>query len=503
MNRKRALTIGALVAMSTAIAACSGATAAPSGAVTKVGGGAAATPSEAAPTQSGTLTKVGGDALTSLKATLATVIGDGDNEHDFADTLRAATGGTFDVTVAPNWRQGDLTDETDLIKDVAAGKAELGIVGTRAFDTVGVTSFEGLQAPFLIDSYELEADVLAADWAKKLLDGPRTAGVVGLDYIQGALRLPLGLTRRLSQASDFQGARIGIRTSHVSDLTMRALGATPVAWADTAGLDGIEMDVPSIEGNKYDVGAKSLTGNLPFWARPSVIFANATWFDGLPTDRQQQLRSAVATVDHHAIARVQGQVKESLDVVCHRGLSIPSASTAALDEFRTKTQSVIDELETDPVTKATIEAIVALRDTTGGSDAVGCAQAAASAAPSIGRTAIDGTWTTSFTKADLVASPLLYDSGEINDGNWGDLSLTFDNGRVTSRQRNALASSSASGTYTVDGNVVTMAFDQGDNAGETFVLRWSIFKDTLTFKRDESLGAGPTPLLIKPWTRKH
>ena len=48
------------------------------------------------------------------------------------------------------------------------------------------------------------------------------------------------------------------------------------------------------------------------------------------------------------------------------------------------------------------------------------------------------------------------------------------------------------------GDAVTLHVDQ---TGETFAFRWSIFKNTLTFKRDETLGAGPTPLLIKPWTR--
>ena len=39
-------------------------------------------------------------------------------------------------------------------------------------------------------------------------------------------------------------------------------------------------------------------------------------------------------------------------------------------------------------------------------------------------TPIDGTWTTSFTKAELASSPLLYDQGEINDDNWGTFTLT-------------------------------------------------------------------------------
>ncbi len=40
---------------------------------------------------------------------------------------------------------------------------------------------------------------------------------------------------------------------------------------------------------------------------------------------------------------------------------------------------------------------------------------------------IAGTYKTSFTKEELAASPLLYDTGELNNENWGDLTITLDN----------------------------------------------------------------------------
>ena len=58
-------------------------------------------------------------------------------------------------------------------------------------------------------------------------------------------------------------------------------------------------------------------------------------------------------------------------------------------------------------------------------------------------------------------SPLLYDAGEINDQNWGDLTLTFDRGRVTFTQRNDLDGYSTSGTYTLDGKAITLTFTEG------------------------------------------
>ena len=72
--------------------------------------------------------------------------------------------------------------------------------------------------------------------------------------------------------------------------------------------------------------------------------------------------------------------------------------------------------------------------------------------------------------------------------------------RVTFTQANSAEQSSTSGTYAVDGDVVTFAYDQGANFGETFTARWSIFRDALTFERiqDKEL---PTPYVVKTWAR--
>ncbi|MEO6059113.1 MAG: hypothetical protein ABIQ05_03970 [Candidatus Limnocylindria bacterium] len=113
---------------------------------------------------------------------------------------------------------------------------------------------------------------------------------------------------------------------------------------------------------------------------------------------------------------------------------------------------------------------------------------------------LDGTYQTSFTGDELAASPFLEDAGEINNYNWGEFTLTFSGGRVTLTGRNDLVSFSTAGAFTVADDAVTLVFDTGGSAGETFGFRWSLDGTTLTFQRDESIGPGPTPYLVKPWT---
>ena len=118
-----------------------------------------------------------------------------------------------------------------------------------------------------------------------------------------------------------------------------------------------------------------------------------------------------------------------------------------------------------------------------------------------GAPSIDGTWVTTFTKADLIASPLRVDDDEINDGNWGDFTLTFEDGQFSLALSNSVQSGTTTGTYTTDGDAIVMVFQTSPTVRETFGFRWSIANDVLTFQRDETVGAGPTPFLVKPWTR--
>ena len=111
-------------------------------------------------------------------------------------------------------------------------------------------------------------------------------------------------------------------------------------------------------------------------------------------------------------------------------------------------------------------------------------------------TPVDGVWTATWTRDELAASPFL-ENGELNDENWGKYTLTFDHGKVTAAQTNPKSTSTIRGTFHVDGD--TLIWEQGT---DQFVMRWSIDGDQLTLTRDESLGIGPTPFVIRPYTRQ-
>jgi hypothetical protein len=232
-----------------------------------------------------------------------------------------------------------------------------------------------------------------------------------------------------------------------------------------------------------------------------TLVINRKTFESLTPSQQEALQTAGSAVLSRQLDEAQALNAEDEGIVCRRGLRFVQASNQDLAALRRAVQPIYDQLERDAETKSFLQRILAMKHETRAAstpDNPRCSPSSAAAGGVTRKvTALDGVYRTSFTREELVKSPLLVDAGEINDENWGDLTLTFDHGRVTFIQRNDVKNTSTSGTYTLDGKLITLHFTEGVNAGETFSGIWSLYRDVLTFKR----GALPTPYVLKPWRR--
>src|SRR4051794_41439766 len=173
----------------------------------------------------------------------------------FRDKVGDLSGGALGITYREGWRRGRPDFEAATIRDVAAGRIEMAVVGARAFDRVGVTSFQPLLAPLLVDSYALERKVFEAGIPQRMLGGVPRAGVVGVAVLPGPMRKLLGVTHPFRSPADFAGRVVGLQDSALSAATLKALGATPKpvpAETELDGLDGYEQQLDSIAGNEYD-----------------------------------------------------------------------------------------------------------------------------------------------------------------------------------------------------------------------------------------------------------
>ena len=220
-----------------------------------------------------------------------------DGATRFAEAVDELSNGSMRIDVREGWRDGEVTYERGTVEDIAAGKADLGDVGVRALDTMGVTSFQALLAPLLIDSVELQRAVAAGDIPTAMLEELAEVGVVGLGVIPGSLRRPAG-RKALFGADDYRDRRIGVREGAVAELTLHELGATPVLHSigDLSTLDGVDLDVERVEGWGHREGVRAVTGNVVLWPKPMAIVVDDDAFAALTTEQQDTLREAASAV---------------------------------------------------------------------------------------------------------------------------------------------------------------------------------------------------------------
>src|SRR5262245_2985816 len=156
--------------------------------------------------------------------------------QDFVDRVDQLSGGQVRVRIVQGW--GDLQPDAEeqIVRDVAAGKADLGWVGTRIFDTLGVSSFQALTAPMLIDSYPLEQAVIQSSIPADMLRGLDALDVTGLAVLADGLRKPIAQDGPLLAASDWQGQLFDVFRSKAQMAAVAAAGATPtdVSFGDVA-----------------------------------------------------------------------------------------------------------------------------------------------------------------------------------------------------------------------------------------------------------------------------
>jgi TRAP-type transport system periplasmic protein len=296
--------------------------------------------------------------------TLANPNGNVDELQAFADEVARASGGKLRIEFRNQWRKGETGYEAGLIKDVEEGKADLGSVGSRAWDAVGIASFDALGAPFLINSYALEEKVVESRIPGEMMRSLSSLGLVGLGVLPGPLRKPLAVERALVTPSDFRGVKIGITESRVARETLHALGANARALragGSITGLDAVELQIATIYPNNYDLHAKYLAANVDLWPRPLVLFMSKKRFAQLDPSERALLRRASKEAISATLATVRALEQNATTGLCRRGLNIVSATSAELTQLRRAVAPVYAKLDRQRVTRSFIASISEMR----------------------------------------------------------------------------------------------------------------------------------------------
>jgi TRAP-type C4-dicarboxylate transport system substrate-binding protein len=373
----------------------------------------------------------------------------------------------------------------------------MGWVGARAFDTVGVDSFQALVAPLLVDSYDLLGAVFEAGVPDQMLESVEEIDLVGIAVLPGPMRKLLGVSKPFVRPADFAGKIVGLQDSAVADKTVTALGATPrpvPSAAELDGLDGYEQQLSSILSNHYSTEAGYVTTNVNLWPRPLVIVMGADAFESLSPEQQDTLRQAAVAAVPAALDDSRAEDDEAAPALCREGMTLAVASESDLAELRSAVQPVYEELDADPATKAHIDAILDLK-----ADLDAAAEAPTCPAPDAeSATASDfpeGTYQMTLTQQEAIDGCL----GVEVDYDETLFELTLDAGSLEQFEelggRGGKRQAGFIGTYEVFRDRIELTDDQG-----TMTARWTFDGKNLTFTDLEGGECGDvTVWTTHPW----
>ena len=320
----------------------------------------------------------------------------------FAAAVAKRSGGSIRIDVSPTWHRDRLDFERGIVEDVRAGRSDLGVVGARVWDTLGVTSFQALLAPFLVDSLELQRRVLESPLAGRMLGGIDRGGVVGVALLPGPLRRPFGYRRALVGRRDYVGARLGVYPGWVEEATLRSLGASTRQYLNLSGAsrEGAVLNFWGIAGGVGYRG-KTLARNVVFWPRSETVVINRRAFESLTPAQREILRDAGRQAVGARLAQVDRLEKDALQSICERKLvplvAVPQAEVAAL---HAAVRPVYAELERNTRTRELIAGIRKLRVGRTAEDvsSVHCPSSAAAGGPKL-----EGVWESNAPAAALLA----------------------------------------------------------------------------------------------------
>jgi TRAP-type transport system periplasmic protein len=427
----------------------------------------------------------------------------------FIERVGQISGGRLNVKVESNWQGGG--NEARVIHDVAAGKADLGWSGTRAFDVVGDKAFQPLHAPFLVNSYAAEAAVVRDPLARELLGSLQSLGLTGLALTADDLRFPAGASKPLLSPGDFKGLRFGTFGSDVQSQGIKALGAEPTTLShprppETDGLGGLETMWSTYQSNAQYGFMPFITGNAALWPRTVAIFANSKRLRELGATARGWIESAATDASVWSTAHAGDTAAGIMQRVCGFGARIATATPAQLAALRRAAEPAYASMRNDPTLAPTLVRIETLLRSTPPPTPVAvpasCAyqpgdeQRTTSTPPVLtgpGRPGAlrPGIYRLAFTVEELLANGLTERDARNNAGVW---TWTLGAGRWSYDWKAAVSDLSGPGVYTVcqgwydlqndaaSFTTTTKEADGGDCGPPTWSARWSATDKLLTWR---------------------
>lgn len=281
----------------------------------------------------------------------------------FIDEVAEVSGGQLEIEVAKSCCGAAADRQSILIDGVASGEFDLGWLPVRGLGDLGLTDFEALESPLLIDRYAAQRAVLDSTIPAELLPSLDTLGVTGVALEPGMLRRPISNDLVLRNPADFEGLSFWAARSSLSAAALTALGATPNRVSDNQRDRAIaEEEIGAVENSLFwQMSTEKLpdpviTRNVAFWPEISAIVANPDTHAELSDVQTAWLQKAALTVSMRSMDVAAVDAAAVADYCAGGGrLSVVTPDERA--NWETALEPVYADLESDPDTAALLDTI--------------------------------------------------------------------------------------------------------------------------------------------------
>ena len=445
MNTRRSHLTAALTAavLTSALAACSS---------------SASEPEKPSSAKSATYT---GDAVTlTIGTDDSPGVPSADQIQHFAKQVAELSGGK--IVIEPRWHAEGNDHPTDWDQAVAAmvqdGELDLALGPTWAWDVLDVTTLQPLQAPFLVDSDELVAEVVQdEELANELMSGLEGAGVVGLSMWPEGLRHPFGFEEPLVSPEHYSGEVIRSAKSEAISWLFEALGATTTPQ---------EPNAETMVGSQGEFVLNPdgiATADVTFFPKVNVLYANAEQYAELDEEAIGVLTEAAATTQAWAIENTSDL--DAGSAFCADGGTVVAAGEADVTALRKATRSVTDRIAEAPGNQSILATISELKNGTLTPMTVDpcTSEQLEKHKPGKAEAALNGTYRYTVTPEDYAEAGI--DENQAYH-NAGVQTFVIEDGKVHYRldpsehkfNQDPAGPDETDGTYQVDGNILTMFF---------------------------------------------
>jgi TRAP-type transport system periplasmic protein len=430
----------------------------------------------------------------------------------FVRRVQALSKGNLRIRVRDAWGHTKPGFEQQIVRDVAADKADLGWVGTRIFDTLGVNSFQALTAPMLIDSYTLERAVIESAIPSRMMSSLDRLGITGLAVLGDGLRKPIAVKQPLLRPAEWRGITFAVFRSHGQAEAIRALGAQTTDIWGPALQDAIAQG--RIEGFEkhyflWDLvidpqAAPDVAANVNLWPETVALFANPRRLAALSGQQRDWVRQAAADAAAHSTGLFQVEGPQIIRL-CKEGARFTNASASDLGAYRRAFAPVYRRLERDPQTNDFISQIFKLKQTIRPQPEAHIPPACAGSAPATSKVsgtptspaALDGVYRVTLTDKEMAAAGPIPAYSRPSFG--GLITLTMRDGRYIFRPRTPPI---CTGTYLVSGSSVRFRVNPRTRCQGVVTARWSLVGGQLHLRVISSTN--PYDKVVwghKPWQK--